>query len=407
MSFGRYTLWRLLVTDLDGVHITTLDSRAHDRTITYEQNTSTVFSGKPASDDHEINETHTDGFPFLAEGDRLIYALRRDYDGDPDTNSPYTCRAAGLVLQYEDDGQENDEFTTFTAFDAWQYLMTLPVVNPDDPDNTGNYDILYKQSTVDSIIIDLFENALPVYNLTHGSFGVQNFFVDWGQTGFYTGTIETLPVIDHTFQKGTSIGQALKDLCERGHCDLVFEPIYDPVNRPGFLNQLSILEFRGEEKPEAIFAWDLPSHSTQRVSRLVDGTRRANKVRWHIWQGGPAVSTRTEGASVARFGEYWSEQFIVKDEHSASVDEFAEEFIDTYSEHARTVNLNPIPERSPEPFLEYDVGDSVRVFSSKNLRATMSGFQRVTGFTLEISDDQLETVRDLKIYIVSDAVSST
>ena len=62
--------------------------------------------------------------------------------------------------------------------------------------------------------------------------------------------------------------------------------------------------------------------------------------------------------------------------------------------------LGPTPERAPNPFIEYSPwGDSVKVFASKRFRATQSGFQRITGFTVELSDDALETIRDVRVYI--------
>lgn len=406
--------WRWMIADLvDGSPITLLDRQARSRTITYELNKATVISGEVSSDNPEINLTHTDGFPFLAEGDRLIYCFRRDYNG-AGTGTAYQCRASGIILQYEDAATSEDGVSRFTAFDPWQYLYAIPVLNPadrgleDDGVPDGNVDIAYNDN-LDQIIISLLVNASVGYNQTWPPLsGPTNMFLDWGWSGSYTGTIESLPVITHTFQKGTTIGQAFDELCALGQVDIVMEPIYDPVNRPGILAQLSVYAVAGEQKEEAIFAWDKPSRSVSQISRLVDGTRRANKIREHTLTGGPSnpdltLRIITEPASVARFGEYWREDFFADTEHTQTTAAYAQELLDTFSEHARTVQLGPIPERSPIPFLEWYLGDTVRVFASKNLRATMSGFQRVVGFTLELSDDALETVTNLTIYIPSEA----
>jgi hypothetical protein len=403
MAFGRYTQWRFLITDLDGVQITTLDALARDRSITYELNRPTQIRGTVSSDSHEVNELHTDGFPFLAEGDRLLYCFRRDYDGDSGSNVPWTCRASGIILMYDDAGDTDEGNTTFTAYDPWQYLYALPVPNPNDPTLTGNLNIKYTDTQVQLIIQDILANAFALYNQDWPfDSSVMNMFLDW-----LNGTYETLPEITITFPKGQTIGEAFTVLCDRGGCDIVIDPLYDPVNFPGFLGRLNVYSIVGDEKPEAIFAWDKPSHSTNQVSRLVDGTRRKNKLRLHGTQGGPSAGTLTENASVNRFGQYWSEEFLVQEEHTVGVAQIAQELIDTYSEHARTVTIGAIPERSPEPFLEWFVGDEVRVFASNNLRATMSGFQRVSGFTLTLSDDQLETATDIRIYIPSEGDSGT
>lgn len=407
MSFGRNTEWRYLVTSLSGRHITTLDAHARDRSIDYQIDGATVMRGNISSDTPEINRLDLDGFPYLAEGDRLLYCLRRDYDGDPDNNDPYTPRAAGIILQYDDAGDPDTATTSFTAYDPWEYLNHLPIVNPNNPDRSGDIDLKYLRTEVQQIVQSLLVNASVFYNTVFSpTSAAANMFLDWGQTGFYTPNWDVLPEITHTFQKGTSVGDGLRQLINRGHCDIVFKPIYDPVNRPGYLAEVYVYEVAGELKPEAIFAWDKPSHSVAQVSRFVDGTRRTNTVRWHTWLGGGAsVVTDTSPASIERFGEYWSEQYIVSSEHTGQTADYQEDWIDTYAEHAREVTITAIPERSPEPFLEWFVGDEVRVFASANLRSTMSGFQRVSGFGIDISDDSVETVRDLRIYIPGESTS--
>ena len=51
------------------------------------------------------------------------------------------------------------------------------------------------------------------------------------------------------------------------------------------------------------------------------------------------------------------------------------------------------------------MGDYVKVEASNAFRATQSGSQRVAGFTLEISDNALETVRDMRVYIPAEGGS--
>lgn len=392
--------WRWMLTDLDGTIITLLDKHVHDRTIDYRLDVSTRISGRVASADTEINRLWTDGFPNLAEGDRLLYCFRRDYDGDATTNDPWTVRAAGTILQLNDVANEDTANTEFTAYDPWQILYRRPLVNPNDP-ILGNLDYTYDVYPINDIIIDLLDN-MALFN-SPSQPGVSAFaFLDWGQTGgSFTGTIETLATVSHTFQKETFIGACLDELCALGNCDIWMEPIWDPVNRPGYTHQLNVYARQGVLKPPAVFGWDKPLRSTTGVNRAIDGTQRANNVRFHLGQGGPSSPStiKAEGASIARFGEYWDTQFWVAADHTDTLSDWAQELIDQVSEHQKTVTIDVTPERCPDPFTEWFLGDSVRVFASNNLRATQSGFQRVVAFTLNISDNALETVTDLEIYI--------
>jgi hypothetical protein len=403
VAFGRNTEWRFLVTDLDGRHVTTLDAHARDRSIEYELNAPTVIRGTMSSDSTEINRLDLDGFPYLAEGDRLLYCFRRDYDGDFNSD-PFVIRAAGIILQYDDAAGTEEASTTFTAFDPWEYISHLPIVNPTFPERS-DLDIKYTDTQVQLIIEDILFRAFLQYNLSWSpDSAVANMFLDWGQTGEYVQDWDVLPEITHTFQKGTTVAEAFRQLVDRGRVDIMFMPIYDPVNRPGYLAEVHVFDVAGAQRPEAIFAWDKPSHSLAEISRLVDGTRRANKVRWHTWLGGDAGPTQSSALSVDRFGEYWSDQTIVSSEHTGQTSDYQNAFLETFAEHAREVTLTTIPERCPEPFLEWYLGDEVRVFASPNLRAEMSGFQRVSGFTIDISDDSVETVSNLRIYIPSESV---
>lgn len=402
--------WRWILADsVDGSTITILDRHARDRSIELALNTPTKIQGTVSSDDPEINTLHTDGFPFLAEGDRLIYCLRRDYNGDFN-GSPYYCRAAGTILQLEDNAFSEGANTTFVAYDPWQYLYNIPVWTPNDPFlasglATGNYPTTYYDTNLSDIILELLINADDDDNYP-------DVFtrIDWGQTIFYGGTIETLPAITHTFSQELTIGEAFDELVALGMCDIVLNPIYDPVNRPGFLAELNVFAQAGEDKPDAVFAWDKPSRSTDSIDRSLDGTQRSNTIRFHVGLGGtggtqiPVIVT--EPLSIARFGAYWSSQDFVAATQDETVQNYADDLLSQVSEHKRSVSIGVMPERSPDPFLEYNLGDSVQIWASRNFRNIQAGFQRVTAFVLQITDDALEHITGLSTYIPNDTSGS-
>jgi hypothetical protein len=429
-SFKYTQQWRWVITDiLEGAPLTTLDRVARERSIQYERNQSTLITSTQSSDDPSVNTIFQDInghlFPYLAEGDRLLYCLRRDYGAGPDdvparvggSTGPWYPRAAGVILQYDDAATSEDGNTTLSAYDPWEYLRHVPVIrnrtDPADNELLHNWDVIYPYEvfSIDEIIIDLLEQAKSFYNVPPFNWGAtsgpRNMFVDWGWSAQYAGTIETVAppssgtIVDGgvIFEKGTSIADAFAMLIEIANCDIVLTPIYDPVNRPGILCELSVFNTSGAQRPGVQFAWDYTPWSVEDVSRLVDGTGRANRINLHTTQGGDSVGIVTESTSVNRFGEYWLEQWFMQPDHSESLAPWAQTLKDTISEHPRTVQISPLPERSPEPFIDYFVGDEVEVLASSNLRATMSGFQRVHSLRLNISDDALESVEDMAVYI--------
>ena len=49
------------------------------------------------------------------------------------------------------------------------------------------------------------------------------------------------------------------------------------------------------------------------------------------------------------------------------------------------------------PWTEYDLGDRVPVYASARLRKLLSGYQRVYGMPIQISDDALEHIDALLV----------
>lgn len=395
MGLTHSKKWRYILTDMDTVPIVDLEKHARSRSIEYALNQKVTIAGLVNSDSPLINGTHTDGFPLLTEGNRLLYAFRRDYDGDPVANDPWTCRASGIVLELTDNGGENDAQTSFVALDPWQYLYSLPLVNPDHPFD-GTYDVTYAATPLNDIVVDLLTNIGFYTTNLGGAAGID-------LTG---GTIETLPAMTMKFQRETSIGECLDQCCAAG-CDIVLTPVYDPIGSPGILCALNIYASAGAEK-NIVFGWDKGPRSLVNDNRDIDGTVRQNNIRFHLraeTDNSEVTVTVTNAASVARFGDYWGTQYFPAAEQTDTIQGYADSVFAEVSEDKRVVSLGPMPERSPEPFVDYYLGDTVKVEASKRLRATQSGFQRVAGFTVEVSDDALETVRDLRVYVPAEVSS--
>lgn len=401
LDFGRFyesPLWRYVVTDLDGVTTTWLDKLCMNSEVTLNHLAPSSISGQVPSDNPEINIEHTDGYPFLDEGDRLVYAFRRDcIQANSMTVEPWTVRAAGVVMNIEDNGDLDAPITTFTAWDPWQFLYARPVLNEDGslPNENG---VLYPaETTYDEIIISQL-GAMAAFGPVGG--GVAAFaFTDWGQTGvYYTGTIEPCSPIGEArvINQGTSIGQLLDDLVSSGEVEVVFEPIYDPFNRPGYTSQLSIYTRVGDYRPEAVMSWDVWPRNLTGITRVRDGRERMNDIVYNAGQGGPAADPEIDTSSLARFGDYFRQQFFPADESLFDVQLMARHSLFLQADGLITYKLSLASERSPIAFVDYDRGDTVPVYASRRLREPIVGDElRVLSIPIKIGQDQLERIPDL------------
>jgi hypothetical protein len=392
-QFYDSPFWRFVVTDLDSVTLTFLDKLASDRTVTYRLGKPALATGRLPSDNPEVNILHTDGYPFVAEGVRLMYGFRKELESSS-VFDEYVIRFAGMLLQIEDAAEEDDATSRYTAFDPWQYLYARPVqtiggVLP------GPEGLNFGSATGDVLVGTLLRNTIVTDGPARIDAGVT-----YGGTGFYTGTIETTSVLDDVvFQQGLSVGKAWEELVATGTLDIVLTPIYDPINRPGYLAELNVYEQAGEQRDEAIFAWDEPSRSLSSISHLLDGTNRATTVRYYAGMGGPAVAPVTDAAAEALFGSYVAQQFWPGQVDPVAVEAFAELALELRARGREVVTIGPVPEASPLPFTEYFLGDRVPVYASSNLRqaipqtvGTTEQYMRVYGIPLTIADDATERV---------------
>ncbi len=399
-SFASSPLWKYFLTDLGGVGVTDLSKITSDRVVTTVLNAPLSVTGTVPSDAVAVWLTwDDDDDPYVAEGTRLLWAFRRENLTQP----YYVIRGATLVQLVEDTAAQDDARTRFTGYDPWQYLFARPVCDADG--NLPGVDGLSFTATQASVIIaTLLGNTIA--NQGHA-------YVDAGATyigtGFYTGTLEESPgmEIDINFPQGTSVGQAWQQITNMNVCDIVLEPIYDPFNRPNYLCQLNVYAQAGQTRDDQIFAWNLPGRSLVGLSRIQDGTQRANEIVYFTGQGGvydrPTAPIAEDAASVAKYGEYWAQQFFPGQKQPAVVQSLADRQLALRKDGKETVTFRPAPERSPRPWQDYQLGDRVPVWAGQEAFRQLLGaqadgtttetqYQRIYGWTANISDDALETI---------------
>lgn len=394
--------WTWLVTDIRGKSLTLLNKLFTDASIDYVLNATWPLTGTLPSDNPEVNiPSSHDGYPFVSFNNRLIYGLRRE--AVVGAARPYTCRYAGIISLLEDEATADEPVTHLTAYDAWQWLMTLPVVTPAG-DLLGKSGYKYVDKRADEIALDVLANSLAVViaqNPTNPN------YIDAGG-----GTIDHADVIP-TFdiQQNAMVGEVWTQLVDGGWIDIVLSPIYDPASRPGVLSVLNIHRQAGSPKPNAVFAWDKAPRSLTRIDRLDDGTQMANVAQFYA--NGLVAPQQKDAGSIADYGQYWAQTNYPPPSSKDAVGAIALAQVYLRRRGKRTLTIDPAPERAPDPFTEWFLGDQVPVWAGRKQLGSGSSFryplspgdqgtdgnwtnaQRVYGFTLGIAGDEVETVTNL------------
>lgn len=382
--FNKGTAWRFVVTDLDSAALTCLERVGASATVNIALNQPATGKLTVPSDDPSVNIVHTDGFPFVSFNDRLVFGLRREGG-----STPWVCRTAGLLQQIEDAAPGDQPLSTLSWFDPWQYLFHRIVKNGTSTVRSGG--LSYTGTEAGHIVEDLIENTIAVD----------------GPCYAVMGTVETTVEIDINFQQGSTVGAALRQIVALGACDIEFAPIFDPVGRPGVCAVVNVYAQKGETRDSAVFAWGA-GRQVSGISSLLDGDQMSNDVVYLGGQGGVDASSDPEVTfpsidtdSQNRYGVWSEESFFPGQIVPEAVQAFQELVLSLKKQGRRTVTITPASLLAPVPLVDYTIGDRVPVFATRRLRQQIpwatdeSVYQRVYGIPIEITDDGVETVRQL------------
>ncbi len=393
-------LWRVIITDTSTVTLALLDHRATNRAFNFTLNAPASHSGQVASDDPVINLPYPDPTDpaYLTNNRRLVYAFRRERTTPADAlNDAYVCRFGGILMNVEDQGADAAT-ATYTAYDPWQYLMSRPVRNPDTLAIPGSDGLTFPAGTRASDIAYLLLITSEVVD------GDTHIDIEGTTSPLFEAT-DPLPD-PITFPEGLSVGEAWQQLVATGTIDIVLPPLYD-ITKPGKVCEFATSPLYGETRFDTVFAWDVGPHSAIGISRLVDGTRMANKVQW--WSDGKPIPLQTDAGSVTANGEWWAQQSFPSQEYAGllEVGALAELLIRRYG--SRTITFDPAPERSEVPLRDYGLGDYVAVWASRNFREPLgiesfgfdpdfpgaSGYQRIQQIPITVDDNGATLVQGL------------
>ena len=400
-----FTGWptRFMVTDLYGVTTTWLDKLTLSASLTVGLNLPFTGSVSVRPNDPRVNGLFTDGYPRLAQSNRLVYIF---FDETPPGG--WVCRLAGTFMSPEDQADADVPTTHFAFWDAWQFLNGTPVFdgagNPPGPNGYSFYGIR-GNVIVGTVLKNAIDNQPPL-NPNQGGNG---YFIDagpsYGGTAFWGGTIENTPIIDYTVQQGQTVGAVWTDLLAAGAdpaggsggVDIVLTAICDPVNRPGYTHELSIYNLAGIDRPYTPMSWGKLNRTSITADRQHDATPGSfiNVAKGYAGQGGPGNAPVVNTASVNDFLYYWAQQWFPNQPDAVAVQAMMHQLINLSKQGKRTFTLNPDPLRARQPFLGYNIGDRIPVNAPNSLRVVSAGYQRVQTIPLEVNPDGVTRVNAL------------
>jgi hypothetical protein len=420
--------WRWVVCGLDGTTKTILDKIATNVSVQYVLDDTSQMTCDVPSDELRVYRHGNDGEPLVSYLRRILYGFRRE---EPDGGQPWVCRYGGIITINQDQATTDEPVTHLTANDPWTWLKGLPVLMPDGslPPQKG---VTYTNKRGNYIVLDVIANAYAWMNATPsfktgGNWkwtafgnGHSNLFID-----IASGTFENTDVIPSiSFQQGASVYDAWTQLCQTGGLDIVLTPYYHPRDSPGVVSQLNVYNQAGDNQPGVVFGWDMFPRNVAALDDLLDGTQVVN---WAQFFAGGGVATNPSGsgdpyhaqsdASIDDYGPYWALNNLAGPSEGAAVGLLSLAEVKLRNRGKQTLTIDATPERAPDPFTRYYLGDTVAVWGGRDLApqsgplSANNGYgsalrhavrslteptnHRVYGFQVDLADDLTETITNI------------
>lgn len=246
--------------------------------------------------------------------------------------------------------------------------------------------------------------SLPVlqktYEATQACTIVSNIITDINgdaSSGITVGSAPTTVTRTRTYKKYDNVGRAIQELSD---IENGFDWTINPTTRV-----LDMFSSKGSAKPNVHFGYRSGPDNLSAVRRSIDGTSLANYI---VATGKYGTGVSSDAASISQYG---AREDVVSIGDFASTDYsttllavsgaellFRRQPRQIYAIVPRPGNYsinsgNPVP----EPFAEYDVGDTV-YFSAKLGRLNVENQAvRVFGISISIDENGVERVNELKV----------
>lgn len=360
--------WKFELADLAGRPITDITRIARKRALAYRLNGVSRCSFEVPADDPKVRNLHTDGYRYLEPGLRLVHGRRYEYLPSLGKYG-FKLRYRGVVWQVQDTGTENDAGSAVTCADLLVRLGARYTAKRREFTAAAG-------TTIGKTLVDEANAVTP--------------------TGIVTGTTEASPTRSIVYayrQVFDAIGE-LSTSFDGFDLDLVLNDDAATLSSSN-LATLNFLARKGSTKPDATFSWGGPGHNVNRVERLLNMDKLANVVTLlgaTNTGGDQILSSRSDASSIGAYGRYEALEAFSEITTQTYLDALSSDLLALAANRRELVQFVPTPGRSPAPFDDFDLGDTVPVFIGDRLRGGLAGYQRVYGYDLVLDEQGRELV---------------
>lgn len=366
--------WRIMLCNVDGVPLRNLAPVAYDRTGSWKLNRPATLTFKVPSNDPRVNTIHSDGFPLLEPQTRTVKAYQRT------GAATYTLRFTGWVWDVQDDSDADGQMaTTVTCIDPLQILTQRDVVNaaldgfPDYADAPGHHPSWFTATQATTIVKTIIDRT----NSHYGTCGITT----------TSGTFDTT---------ATRIIPNPPDLMIWGTIVYLMEAIdgfdlkLDYLDQTdGVLARINCLSSRGTNKPAAVFNWGAGKNNCSRIRRLQQGQQLANS--GFAWGGEPGGASQIHtveenSASITAYRRRRAVRQHPEITAQTFLDAILDDDIAWRKSPRESVEVFPVKDLAPDPWTDFDLGDTITVNVGADLRGGFTGLQRVYGWEIEMGD---------------------
>ena len=369
--------WTVLLCDQWAYPLEDISSFALDKQFGYRLNRPESLTFRVPSDHRLVNELAPDGRPNLAIIRRTIKAFRQERL--PAGGLTNVLRFTGWVWQLQDEGDADDAWTTVSVYGPMQRLARRICTN-----SSGSIAAATWTATDGGLIV-------------HSILSQLNAGAAWAHSGIETGTREPTDVrtVDLT---NMSLSAAIVQLTSAFNgFDVQFVPL---DRRDGHLARLDIMSRRGTHRAHAILGWGIAPHNVLGASRLFDAETYSNTVTLQgatpeIDGARPIQAEATDCLQQQDVGIYRTVESYPDVSNPAYLQALATEELGFRKRAREIVSLQLQGGRAPEPFTEWDLGDTVPLYVGARQRGGYTGSVRVYGFDLDVNNEGQETVSSL------------
>lgn len=355
MGRARVPYWTWMLCDANGAAIAEL-ANATGRTITYRRNT---YVEAQCTLSHEDEAGALILSSLAAGGVPTLKTWRRGLTSDIST-----LRFRGHLVALQEVAEETS-LVTATFRSPFGVLL-----------GDGNERGRFVRTSQSFTATDAGQIAKALVDATNAV----------AATGLVTtGTIEATKIRDRSYASGTNIGQALINLTNVLDGFDFYETFLDDPANPAALAQLQIVASQGTVKDAARFEYG--PDTLANVRGLTRDTQMpANSV--FVLGGVGLTSTYEDANSIGKYGEWHLKAEFVDVSEQATLDDKARALV--RPNPVRTITFTPEAALAPQPFEDYDLGDTV-MFFARRAGLNESAPVRVNGFTIAIDDNGYET----------------